>query len=84
MPGVLFWFLLPLHVIVKLVSIAWCALHGQGRVILRAKNDALLGLPKMSRKRQQIQKSRTTSIDEIWQQLDMLMITRKKRINKQI
>jgi hypothetical protein len=50
MPGLLFWLLLPLH----LVSIAWFAFRGQGRVVWRAKRDALLGLPKMWHKRQQI------------------------------
>ena len=41
-----------------------------GKVILRAKRDALSGLPKMWRKRQQIQKTRGVSISEIWRQLD--------------
>ena len=70
MPGVLFWLLLPLHVSLNLVSIIWFALHGRGGVIWRAKRDALLGLPKMWRKRQHIQKTRVTSIGEVWQQLD--------------
>jgi len=75
MPGVLFWLLLPLHVSLNLVSIIWFALHGRGGVIWRAKRDALLGLPKMWRKRQHIQKTRVTSIGEVWQQLD-------KRLNR--
>lgn len=70
MPGVLFWLLLPLHILLNLVSIIWFALRGRGRVILRAKRDALSGLPKMWRKRQQIQKTRVASIDEIWRRLD--------------
>jgi len=48
-----------------------------GRVILRAKRDALLGLPKTWRKRQYIQKIRITSIDEVWLQLDKRLITIK-------
>ena len=74
MPGLLFWLLLPLHVALNLVSIIWFALRGQGRVILRAKRDALLGLPKMWRKRQQIQKARTASISEIWRVLDKRLL----------
>ena len=70
MPGVLFWLLLPLHVVLNLVSLIWFALRGQGAVILRAKRDALLGLPKMWRKRQQIQKTRVASIRDIWRVLD--------------
>lgn len=79
MPGLLFWLLLPLHVVLNLVSIAWFVLCGQGGVILRAKRDALLGLPKMWCKRQQIQKGRIVSIGEIWRVLDkrLLPIRRK-------
>jgi len=79
MPGLLFWLLLPLHLVLNLVSIVWFTFRGQGRVIWRAKRDALLGLPKMWRKRQQIQKSRIASISDIWQVLDKrLMPTRRK------
>jgi GT2 family glycosyltransferase len=77
MPGILFWLLLPLHVLLNLVSIIWFALQGRGGVILRAKRDALLNLPKMWRKRQRIQKIRIASTGEIWRQLDKLMITTK-------
>jgi len=79
MPGILFWLFLPLHVALNLVSIAWFALRGQGRVILRAKRDAIIGMPKMWRKRQQIQKARTASIGDIWRVLDkrLLPIRRK-------
>lgn len=70
MPGILFWLFLPLHVLLNLVSIIWFVLRGQGRVILRAKRDAIRGLPKMWRKRREIQKNRVTSIGEIWRQLD--------------
>jgi len=77
MPGFLFWLLLPLHVSLNLVSIIWFTLRGRGGVIWRAKRDALLGLPKMWRKRQHIQKTRVASIGEVWRQLDKLMISAK-------
>jgi len=77
MPGILFWMLLPLHVSLNLASIIWFALRGRGGVIWRAKRDALLGLPKMWRKRQYIQKTRVASIGEVWRQLDKRMITTK-------
>jgi hypothetical protein len=70
MPGLLLWLLLPLHVALNLVSIVWFALRGQGGVILRAKRDALLGLPKMWRKRQAIQSARVATVREIWRVLD--------------
>jgi GT2 family glycosyltransferase len=78
MPGTLFWLLLPLHVMLNLASIVWFALQGRGRVILRAKRDAWLGLPKMWRKRQQIQKARVASIGEIWRVLDKSLLPRRK------
>ncbi|MDN3987411.1 hypothetical protein [Zwartia vadi] len=52
MPGLLFWLLLPLLVMLNLVSIVRFAFRGQGGVVLRVKRDATLGLPTMWRKRQ--------------------------------
>ncbi len=78
MPGFLFCLLLPLHVSLNLASIIWFALQGRGGVILRAKRDAMLGLPKMWRKRQHIQKTRVASIGEVWRQLDKGMITARR------
>ena len=80
MPGVLFWLLLPLHVALNVVSVIWFALRGQGAVILRAKRDALLGLPKMWRKRQQIQKARIASIRDIWRVLDKRLLPIRRKI----
>lgn len=79
MPGLLFWLFLPLHVMLNLASILWFTFRGQGGVILRAKRDAMLGLPRMWRKRQQIQRTRVASIGEIWRILDkrLLPIRRK-------
>lgn len=76
MPGALFWLLLPFHVLLNLVSVIWFALRGRGKVILRAKRDALSGLPKMWQKRQQIQKNRVGTIAGIWQRLCVLTIKR--------
>jgi GT2 family glycosyltransferase len=70
MPDVLFWLLLPLHVLLNLVSIILFAWRGQGKVILRAKRDALLGLPKIWRKRHAVQKNRVATVGEIWRMLD--------------
>jgi len=73
MPGILFWLMLPLHVLLNLVSIVWFTFRGSGQEILRAKRDALLGLPKMWRKRQEIQKHRVVSVGAIWRVLDKHM-----------
>lgn len=79
MPGVLFWLLLPLHVALNLVSIVWFALRGKGAVILRAKRDALLGLPKMWRKRQLIQKARVATVKDIWRVLDKRLLSIRRK-----
>jgi GT2 family glycosyltransferase len=70
MPGALFWLLLPLHVALNLASILLFSMRGQGGVILKAKRDAFLGIPRMWRKRRGIQANRVASIGVIWKALD--------------
>ncbi len=67
MPSPLFWLYLPQHLLVNIASIVYFALHGQGRVILKAKWDAIKGISKMWRKRREIQAQRKASTWEIWQ-----------------
>jgi len=45
-------------------------MRGQGRIILRAKWDAIKGIPLMWQKRRDIQKNRRASAGEIWKALD--------------
>lgn len=70
MPGCLFWWLLPLHLLLNLATIVFFALAGQGKVILRAKADALKSLPDVWAKRQAIQGRRVVPIMHIWHLLD--------------
>jgi len=70
MPGVLFWLLLPLHVLLNGVALLYFMRHGQTRVIWRAKRDALRGLPRIWRKRQAVQSGRAASVRTIWGLLD--------------
>ena len=74
MPAVLFIGLLPLHLLMNLVSVVWFTLHGKGAVILRAKIDAINGIPKMWRKRKLIQSNRTASLKDIWRVMDKRLI----------
>jgi GT2 family glycosyltransferase len=69
MPGALFWVFLPLHLMLNLMSIIWFALRGHGGVILKSKRDAVLGLPKMWKKRRVVQKSRVVGVAEIFRVL---------------
>lgn len=74
MPGALFWLLLPLHLSMNVASLLWFILNGHGKVVFRAKRDAVLGLPKMWRKRRHIQRNRTASIADIWIHLDKQVV----------
>ena len=65
MPGYLFWYFLPLHISINLVSIIWFFLKKKGKVIVKSKIDALRGLPGMWRKRKCIQSKRVVSVMEI-------------------
>jgi len=70
MPGALFWLLLPLHILMNLITIVCFSLKGQGDVIWRAKRDAVKSLPKIWRKRREIQTRRIAGISEVWRALD--------------
>ncbi|CDH43437.1 glycosyltransferase family 2 protein [Candidatus Contendibacter odensensis] len=61
MPALLFWIYLPQHLLLNLGTVAWFALRGQGIILLRAKWDALRGLPRCWRQRRVIQASRRIS-----------------------
>jgi GT2 family glycosyltransferase len=65
MPGLLFWFFLPLHLLINLLTLLVFIGRGQGRVIYRAKRDALRGIPEMWKKRRKIQANRVISLRAI-------------------
>jgi len=65
MPGCWFWWYLPAHLALNLLSLIGLALRGQGRIALRAKRDALRQLPSVWRQRQQIQRQRQVNGAEI-------------------
>jgi len=74
MPGILFWILLPLHIVMNLAALFWFAVKGKGSIIWRAKRDAVDGLSKMWKKRHVIQSSRQVSVGYIWKLLDKRII----------
>jgi GT2 family glycosyltransferase len=65
MPGYLFWLFLPAHLAMNIATIIWFALRGKGRVILRAKRDALKRMPEVWRQRMQIQSTRMIAPHEL-------------------
>lgn len=70
MPDVLFWLLLPIHLLLNLVSVINFINKGKGKVIVAAKWAAIKGIPKMWKKRHIIQSNRKVSVMTIWQLLD--------------
>lgn len=74
MPGKVFWPLLPLHVAMNLVVMVVFALRGQGKVVWRAKWDAIKGLREMWRKRQIIQSARIATVRELWRLMDKQIV----------
>ena len=65
MPVPLFWLYLPQHLLLNLGSVVWFALRGRGGVVLRAKWDAMRGLPRVWWQRQRIQKQRRVNGNDI-------------------
>jgi GT2 family glycosyltransferase len=70
MPGILFWLFLPLHVAINLAGILRYALTGQLKNILRAKVDAIKGIPSMWHKRRAIQQARRVSLRQLLKVID--------------
>ena len=64
-PAVLFWSYLPMHVLANLAGIVACAARGQGGVAVRAKLDALRGLPRVLQQRRLVQAQRSASIRDL-------------------
>jgi GT2 family glycosyltransferase len=65
MPTLLFWLYLPLHLVTNVFFLIYFTFRGQGRTIWKAKWDALLGLPRMFKKRRIIQSQRKAATAEI-------------------
>jgi GT2 family glycosyltransferase len=66
MPAPLLWRYLPQHIALNLASLVYYPLRGQGKVVWKAKLDALRGLPEVLRQRRFIQQERAvdaTTID---------------------
>lgn len=65
MPGSLFWLYLPLHLAMNLFFLFSFIFKGKGRAILKAKLDAMRGIPSVMKKRKDVQKLRKVSIKEV-------------------
>lgn len=70
MPRILFWVLLPAHIIANIIMIVLSIYRGQGKITIKAKVDAIKGLPKFNSKRKQVQKDRLISLIELMKVFD--------------
>jgi GT2 family glycosyltransferase len=70
MPSPLIWLYLPQHLLVNLLNVAWFVPRGRGGAILRAKRDALRGLPRVLRERRAIQAGRRATPRELRAAMD--------------
>lgn len=78
MPGFLFWLLLPVHLSLNMTTILAFTVRGQFRVIMKAKWDAIKGLPCAWTKRKKIQKKLNANIHDIWKAFDRHLFPNKK------
>jgi GT2 family glycosyltransferase len=67
MPSPLIWFLLPLHILTLLFFVIYLSMRGQGKVILRAIRNAVLGMPNVMKKRRHVQRNRRMGSSDLLQ-----------------
>jgi GT2 family glycosyltransferase len=65
MPSLMFWRYLPAHIMANLIYICYYILRGRGKILWKAKLDALRGLPEVLRKRRDIQLKRKITNREL-------------------
>ncbi len=61
MPTPLLWLYMPQHLALNAAALVYYPFRGQGRAVLRAKLDALRGLPCVLRRRRLVQRERTVT-----------------------
>lgn len=76
MPWQLLWITLPFHILMNLVVVAVYTFRGRGSLILKAKIDAFLSLPRIVRKRKLLK--RNSSVGYIWGLLDKAVLPVKR------
>jgi GT2 family glycosyltransferase len=65
MPGVWFWIYLPQHIIFSIAALIWFSLKGKAGPVLKARWDALKGLPRVLQLRRRTQNTKTVSGREV-------------------
>ncbi|MGH8738210.1 MAG: glycosyltransferase family 2 protein [Burkholderiales bacterium] len=70
MPSLLFWALLPYHMLLNIAAMFACLLRGQAIVVWKAKRDAIRWMPRVWRKRSLIQRMRRATARQVWKILE--------------
>lgn len=78
MPSPLFYFFLPSHILLNIISLLWFSVQGHAAIIWKAKLDAFRGLPKMWRKRSQIQSKKKENCLGLWRVMSGGLTVKKK------
>jgi GT2 family glycosyltransferase len=69
-PAALLWRALPAHLIGNVILLIGFILRGRGKILLKAKTDAVRGLPRAFHKRKEIQKNRKISNLDLWRTME--------------
>ena len=65
MPTPLFWYYLPMHLLMTIIMFGVCVKRGQAKIFSKAKWDALKGMPKAWQKRNIIQQQRKVNANDL-------------------
>ena len=79
MPSLLFWLFLPIHLAMNFSVLTLFFIRGRGKLMWRAKLDALKGFPMTLKKRSEIQKNRKASVIRIWRSLNKSLFPVKRK-----
>lgn len=78
MPGIWFWLLLPLHIMLNIVEIVWYSCKGRHRVMFRAKLDAFKKIPAVWAQRKVVQAQRVVPSTAVIKHMSFWPLTSDK------
>jgi len=82
MPGILFWMLIPLHLLINILVIFINLFRKQGKITIKAKLDAFLSIDQIIKKRNYLMMKRVVRISELIKIIDWSLISPIAKIFK--
>jgi GT2 family glycosyltransferase len=70
MPSGMFWLYLPEHLVANMIYVVYYALRGRGKVLIKAKYDAVRGLSAARKKRDTIQKRNKAASSDLVKRME--------------